>query len=180
MPTIIEDRRLRGFATIIGAQRVSWTQPLLMLLLDRKQLSHGDYVDLIANLGSKRIGFVSAGSGDLFAAAQLGFDSPQFKSLVEVISRKTVEAPSLARVAVEFFVQLWNAEIPGARHRLVSSVLEAILTRPDAIRLLRVIIVAVDKNLRERRFPENLISRSWSDYVERFVAGHFIRDAVIG
>lgn len=85
IPAIIEDRRLRGFATMIGAQRVSWTQPLLMLLLDQKQLTHGDYVDLVSNLGSMRIGFVSAGPGDLFAASLLGFDSPQFKSLVEVI-----------------------------------------------------------------------------------------------
>ncbi|RUW61847.1 hypothetical protein [Mesorhizobium sp. M7A.F.Ca.US.008.03.1.1] len=180
MPTIIEDRRLRGFATIIGAQRVAWTQPLLMLFLGKKQLSHGDYVDLIANLGSKRIGFVSAGSGDLFAASQLGFDSVQFKSLVEVISREAVEAQSLATVAVEFFIELWNAEIPETRDRLVSSLLEAILTRLDAIRLLRVIIVAVDENLRGRRSPENLISRLWIAYVERFVAGHFIRDAIIG
>jgi hypothetical protein len=180
MPTIIEDRRLRGFANSVGAHRVSWTQPLLMLLLDRKQLSHGDYVDLIANIGSKRIGFVSAGSQDLFAAAQLGFDSPQFKSLVEVISRKTVEAQSLANVVVNFIFELWNAGNPETRDRLVGSVLEAILTRPDSIVLLRIIIVAVYKNLRGRRFPENLISRFWSDYVERFLAGHFIKDAVIG
>ncbi len=150
-----------------------------MLLVDRKQLSHGDYVDLIANLGGKRIGFVTAGAQDLFAAAQLGFDFSQFKSLVEVISRKTVEAPSLARVVIEFFVLVWDAKIPGTRDRLFSSVLGAMLTRPDALRLLRVIIVAVDKNLRGRQFPENLISIFWNDYVEQFVMGHFIRHALV-
>jgi len=180
MAAVIEDRRLREFATMIGAMRVSWTQPLLMLLLHQKQISHGDYVDLIANLGSQRIGFVTAGSGDLYAAALLGFDSPQFKSLVEIISRPAVEGASLARVIVEFFLQLLNANIPEMRDKLFSSVLEAVLNRSDAIKLIRFIIVTVYRNLRAGGVLGTLISKSWSEYVDRFLVGHFIADVVIG
>jgi hypothetical protein len=135
---------------------------------------------LISQLGARRIGFVSAGADDLFAAAQLGFESPQFKSLVEVIARKTVEGPSLARVTVEFFVRLWDAGIPQIRDRLISAVLEAILTRPDAMQLIRVVVVAVDRNLRARPFPQSLLCKLWNDYVECFITGHFIRSELVG
>jgi tetratricopeptide (TPR) repeat protein len=171
---IFDDRRFRDLATYLGAHRVSWTQPLLILLLTQKQLSQGDYVDLIANLARNRIGFVTSNAHDLFVAAELGSDSPQFKSLVEVISREGVDPNSLVVVVVEFIIKVWNASIPNSRDQLFSAVFEAILTRPGAITLLAVIYTSVSKNLRRRRYPENLISGFWNDYVELFVVGHFI------
>ena len=179
-PAIIEDRRLRGFAASIGARRLSWTQPFLIWLHDQKHITHGDYVNLIAQLGAKRIGFVSAGAEDLYAASQLGFDSFQFKSLVDVIARESVEAPSLARVVVEFFVRLWIAEIPETRDRLFSSVLEALLTRPDAMQLIRAVTVAVHRDLHSKPFPLSFLWKLWNAYIEGFIVGHFIRDELIG
>lgn len=177
---ILEDRRLRGLGVSLGLETASWTQPLLMVLRSEGKLSQQEYTTLIAKLERHRIGFVSVGSDELSFAAKRGATSDEFSALADSVARANVDARSLIPVVVQFVTGLWADPDPKwVRDRLASELLERLLRRPDGCRLFRIIVKGVYENISEFRFPMNLMARWWSEYVDRFVDGHFIRESVL-
>lgn len=178
---IIEDRRLRSLGVSLGLEIASWTQPLLILLRSRGKLSQKEYVALLARLERHRIGFVSVGSDEIWVAAKRGATSDEFSGLADAVASARVDARSLIPVVVRFITGLWaDPDQKWVRDRLVSEILERLLRRPDGLRIFRIIVIDVNKNINKFQFPKNLIARWWSEYVDGFVDGHFIRGCSAG
>lgn len=178
-PLVIEDRRLRGLATIVGAEKTSWTQPLLILMQRDGRISQERYVELIANLVRHKVGFITCGASELFVASHLGYDSKEYQALCEALTRGTVEVVSLVKVAADFIAALWVARVPDTRERLCGEVFERLLLRNDGLKLFRAVVVSVLKNIQSLSFPMSLMANIWNDYIERFVTGHFLREVLI-
>lgn len=175
---LIEDRRLRGFAEASGAARCSWTQPMLLTMRHAGQISNERYVELLARLVEHKIGFVSIGGEELFSAALAEPEGATFRALCGAVARPTVDAASLERVATDFCIAAWTRNAPNA-DRLSGNILERLLTRADGIKLFCAVAVTVARNIGTLPFPDRLIGRLWADYIERFVVGHFIAEAVM-
>lgn len=177
---VIEDRRLRALGVELGIERASWTQPFLMTLRARNKLSHELYVSLTAKLDRNRIGFVTVANDDLSVAANLGAMSEEFMALADALARSNVDARTLVPVSVQFVTVLWaDSNKKLVRDRLTSEILERLLRRPDSFKLYRIILRSVYAKLRELNYPEYFNEKLWSDYVENFVTGHFIKRGLL-
>lgn len=175
IPAIIEDRRLRLIAASLGADWLSWTQPLLMTWHADGKIDLPTYARLIAKLQLAMCSFVSVSSSDLSELAKDDATQQEFHALVTALTRSTVEPVSMNHVATAFILSLWRDPAQKVvRDKLVSSVLEGMLTRPDGLDILRSIVGSVWDGISKFPYPENLISNWWMEYFERFCRGHFV------
>lgn len=181
IPAVIEDRRLRLFAASLGADYLSWSQPLLMTWHTDGQIDTSTYARLIAALQLAKCSFISVSSSDLTELAKGDATRTEFEMLVTALTRPTVEPVSMIHVATAFILGLWRD--PGEkfrRDRLVSAVLEGTLSRPDGLDMLRSILGSVWDGISKFPYPEHLISNWWIEYFERFCRGHFIYEKLTG
>lgn len=175
---VMDDRRSRQIAQAAGATMATWTQPLLMKYQQDGSISRDRYVELIAKMLRHKIGFVAVRGEDLDQAASLGLDSEDFQILCESLMRPNVDAASLVRVAAEFIARPWIDGVP-ANPKFASHILNLALARPDNFRVFSAIIRMVARNIEAMGYPQGLLSLVWSDYTERFIYGHFIRNAMV-
>ena len=171
-----DDRRIRILGNSIGVTNSAWTQVLLMHLLNANAISHEQYIKLCATLERQKIGFVSIRTRDLIAATS---DLETFSQLASALTQPNVEAPSLRAVFCDFAVSIWlNPDMAAKREKLIGIIADRLLVRPDGLILYRDFTSQTFHALRGQRGARSAASLSWSDYVERFVRGHFIWDAL--
>jgi hypothetical protein len=101
-----EDLRFRQLGSNIGVQASSWIQPLLLLLVGRKELAQKEYSGALVRLVARRHTYVSVRASDLLILSSEATSTPEFRCLAAVIGSPNAELRSHVRVVVEFAVEL--------------------------------------------------------------------------
>lgn len=174
---IMEDRRARQIAQSAGSVRTSWTQPLLMKYQNDGAISRDRYVELLAKMVRLKIAFVAISTEDLQHSATLGVDSPDFQALSSTIMRPQVDAVTLVQVASEFLGHPWLTGIP-ADYKIASHILRLATARQDNFLVFGGIVLTVERSIKAMGYPVGRLSRIWVEYVENFVRGHFLEQAI--
>lgn len=174
---LCDDRRLRILGQSVGIVRTSWTQAFLVSLVQARKLDEITYTTICAKLARGKIGFVSVGSADLIASQSIGEDA--FLGLVDALTHPMVDPRSLLSVFQEFTLHLWmEPAMVAKRDGLVGQILEGMLARPDGVQLFRIFAADTFNRMKEFAFPMNLLARLWSEYIDRFLRGHFLYDTI--
>lgn len=177
---VCDDRRVRVLAASSGVKYSGWTQAFLMSLLNRDLINHNQYAKFVASLCRQRMGFVSVGQEDVLAVARTPDD---FDIIIRALTGPNVDPRSIVDITLGIIVSLWSsAEWTNDRDKIVNRVLhELVVQRPDdSIQLLRIIFVKASREIRAFPFPKNFLHKLWSDFVDGFVQGHFLKSVING
>ncbi|MEO6340804.1 MAG: hypothetical protein ABIO39_12235, partial [Caulobacteraceae bacterium] len=135
----------------------------------------------LSNLQSRRIGFVSIGAEDLLAAS---IEAPEsLSALTSALNQPNVDPRTLRPVLVGCLVVLWcDPQHLHIREKLTNMLLHGLVVSraADSIEILSSVVPAVYREIKTLRFPKNICASAFSDAVEGFFTGHFLRSAMLG
>jgi tetratricopeptide (TPR) repeat protein len=105
-----DDQYLRALANQSFAVDVVWTQPLLLELLAKGELTAEEYVKALGVLIQSKYNFSSVNASDLLTAVKVDpwTRESNFPILASALSARNVQPSSLINVTVEFLTALWK------------------------------------------------------------------------
>lgn len=125
---VTDDMVLRSLALQDAGVPGVWLQPLLMVARERNKISYEAYCQSVVALADAGLNFISLDGGCLYWSVADDDDelSGRSKSLLNQMTKPTVELPSSFRVCAEFLLRLWHSDIPktkaiSATHQLLTS-----------------------------------------------------------
>ncbi|OFW26781.1 MAG: hypothetical protein A3H97_13350 [Acidobacteria bacterium RIFCSPLOWO2_02_FULL_65_29] len=105
-----DDQHLRALARQSFGVDAVWTQPLLMELRAKGELTPEAYVESLAVLIQSKYSFSSVNAADMIVAARIDNwnTGPKFQLLASTLSARSVQLSSLITLSVEFLRSIWQ------------------------------------------------------------------------